>query len=66
MDILGSTEQLVQKEGVYQLNIYKLAMESQIDINAILRYFGTFEGGLKAFLHQSEYRYNFRPKDWLK
>lgn len=63
MDILDGMARLVQKEGFCLLNISKLAKESQTDVNAILRCFGSFEGVLKSFLYQLECRYNFRQKD---
>lgn len=63
MDILDGMARLVQKEGLCLLNISKLAKESQTDVNAILRCFGSFEGVLKSFLYQLECRYNFRQKD---
>lgn len=66
MDILDSMARLVQKEGFCQLNISKLAKESQTDVNAILRCFGSFDGVLKAFLYQLEGRYNFRQKGCLE
>lgn len=65
MDVLDGMARLVQKEGFCQLNISKLAKESQTDINAILRYFGSFEGVLKAFIYQTGYRYNFRQKEYM-
>lgn len=66
MDILDGMARLVQKEGFCQLNISKLAKESQTDVNAILRCFGSFEGVLKAFLYQLECRYNFQQKECLE
>lgn len=66
IDILDSVAQLVQKEGFCQLNISKLAKESQTDANAIVRCFGSFEGVLKTFMYQLECRYNFRLKDCLE
>lgn len=65
MDILDGMARLVQKEGFCQLNISKLAKESQTDVNAILRCFGSFEGVLKAFMYQLECRYGFRQKGYV-
>lgn len=65
MDILDGMARLVQKEGFCQLNISKLAKESQTDVNAILRCFGSFEGVLKAFIYQLECRYSFCQKGYV-
>ena len=66
MDILDAMARMIEKEGFCQLNMCKVSKESQTDINAILRCFGSFDNLLKAFLYQLECCYNFRQKESLE
>lgn len=66
MDIMNAVTRLVKKEGFCQLNISKVAKEAQIDVNAILRNFRSFEGVLEAFLYSLGCHYNYQQKEYME